>query len=208
MPASHHIFDRRLLTARRNRAAAQAEAHEFLLAAVADDLIERLQAIQRSFRVVLDLGAHHGLLGRRLRRLAGVETVIDADPAALLLAQCGNPRVQADEEALPFKDQSLDLVTSALALQFVNDLPGTLIQIRRALRPDGLLLAALLGGSTLHELRSAWCWRRRRSKAEQARALPPSPTFATSAACCSAPNSPCRWSMPTPSRRPIRTRLP
>ncbi len=64
--------------------------------------------------------------------------------------------VAADEEALPFADASLDLVVSALALQYVNDLPGTLIQIRRALRPDGLLLAALIGGDTLIELREAF----------------------------------------------------
>jgi len=64
--------------------------------------------------------------------------------------------VAADEEALPFRDASLDLVVSALALQFVNDLPGALIQIRRALKPDGLLLAALAGGDTLTELRQAF----------------------------------------------------
>ena len=64
-------------------------------------------------------------------------------------------RVAADEEALPFANASLDLVVSALALQFVNDLPGTLIQIRRALKPDGLLLAALVGGESLSELREA-----------------------------------------------------
>ena len=64
-------------------------------------------------------------------------------------------RVAADEETLPFADGSLDLVTSALALQFVNDLPGTLIQIRRALKPDGLFLAALVGGESLAELREA-----------------------------------------------------
>ena len=64
--------------------------------------------------------------------------------------------VAADEEALPFADASLDLVVSALALQFVNDLPGTLIQIRRALKPDGLLLAAMIGGDSLNELREAF----------------------------------------------------
>ena len=62
----------------------------------------------------------------------------------------------ADEEALPFRDGSLDLVVSALALQFLNDLPGALIQIRRALKPDGLFLAALLGGDTLTELRQSF----------------------------------------------------
>ena len=81
--------------------------------------------------------------------------VIDAEAAPRLLAQCEGPRVRADEEALPFRDQSLDLVVSGLSLQLVNDLPGTLVQIRRALKPDGLLLAALLGGNTLIELRNA-----------------------------------------------------
>jgi SAM-dependent methyltransferase len=66
------------------------------------------------------------------------------------------PRVVADEETLPFADGSIDLVVSALALQWINDLPGTLIQIRRALKPDGLLLAAMLGGDSLTELREAF----------------------------------------------------
>src|SRR3546814_715697 len=65
------------------------------------------------------------------------------------------PAVVADEEALPFADQSLDLVLSVLSLHWVNDLPGTLLQISRALKPDGLLLAAMIGGDSLRELREA-----------------------------------------------------
>ena len=149
------IFDRRLLMQRRARAAASAGAHDFLLERVAEDITARLDAIQRQFPVALNLGAYHGLLGRRLRGVPGIEMVIDAEPAWALLAQCDGPRLQADDAMLTFADQSLDLVASGLSLQFVNDLPGTLIQIRRALKPDGLLLAALLGGSTLHELRTA-----------------------------------------------------
>jgi NADH dehydrogenase [ubiquinone] 1 alpha subcomplex assembly factor 5 len=155
LTADHDIFDRSLLVRRRNRVAAGAASHDFLLARVAEDLAERLSAINRRFPVVLDLGAHHGLIGRRLRRLPGVEMVIDAEAAPHLLAQCQGPRVRADEEALPFRDQSLDLVVSGLSLQLVNDLPGVLVQIRRALKSDGLLLAALLGGNTLFELRTA-----------------------------------------------------
>lgn len=151
----HEIFDRTLLFSRRDRAAADAERHEFLLARVADDLVERLAAIQRRFPVVLNLGAYHGLLGRRLRQVPGVQLVIDAEPSWRLLQQCESPRVQADEERLPFRDGSLDLVASGLSLQLVNDLPGALVQIRRALKPDGLFLAALLGGGTLMELRHA-----------------------------------------------------
>jgi SAM-dependent methyltransferase len=153
--SEHDIFDRALLVRRRDRVAADAARHDFLLARVADDLIERLAAIQRRFPVALNLGAYHGLIGRRLRQVPGVEMVIDAEAAPRLLAQCEGPRVRADEEALPFRDGSLDLVVSGLSLQLVNDLPGALVQIRRALKPDGLLLAALLGGNTLVELRNA-----------------------------------------------------
>ena len=151
-----NIFERRLLIERRNRVADQAAEHEFLLARVAEELVERLAAINRKFPVAASLGAYHGLIGRRLRQVPGVELVTDVEPAGRLLAQCEGPRVQAHEEALPFAERSLDLVVSGLSLQFVNDLPGALIQIRRALKPDGLLLVALLGGSTLTELRTAF----------------------------------------------------
>src|SRR5262249_36290788 len=122
---------------------------------VADDLVERLGAIKRRFQVAVDLGAYHGLIGRRLRQVPGIEMVVDTEPAWRLLEQCDGPRVRASEEALPFRDQCLDLVVSGLSLQLVNDLPGAFVQIRRALKPDGLFLAALLGGSTLIELRHA-----------------------------------------------------
>jgi SAM-dependent methyltransferase len=149
------IFDRSLLFQRRDRAAASFSGHTFLLERVTGDIVERLGAVRRTFPVALNLGAYNGLLGRRLRSVAGIELVIDAEPSARLLELCGRPKVRADEEALPFREGSLDLVVSGLALHFVNDLPGTLVQIRRALKPDGLLLATLLGGATLHELRTA-----------------------------------------------------
>ncbi len=155
MTSSPDIFDRQLLRRRRDRLAGHAARHEFLLARVADDLVERLAAVRRTFPIALNLGAHHGLLGRRLGALPGIATVIDAEQSAALLAHCTGLRVQCDEEALPFRDQSLDLIVSALSLQFVNDLPGVLVQVRRALKPDGLLLAAMLGGNTLTELRTA-----------------------------------------------------
>jgi NADH dehydrogenase [ubiquinone] 1 alpha subcomplex assembly factor 5 len=150
------IFDRRLLVMRRDRVADGAADHDFLLARVADDLVERLGAVNRRFPEAASLGAYHGLVGRRLRQVPGVERVSDVEASPRLLAQCDGPRLQADEETLPFAEASLDLVVSGLALHLVNDLPGALIQIRRALRPDGLLLAALLGGATLTELRTAF----------------------------------------------------
>jgi SAM-dependent methyltransferase len=150
------IFDRRLLIERRDRVAAGAASHDFLLARVADDLMERLAAVNRRFPLAASVGAYHGLIGRGLRQMPGIELVTDVEASTRLLAQCDGPRLQADEEALPFADASLDLVVSALSMHLVNDLPGTLIQIRRALKPDGLLLAALLGGATLTELRTAF----------------------------------------------------
>jgi len=150
------IFDCGLLARRRDRIAARASGHDFLLAHAADDIADRLSITRRTFEKAVVLGAAHGLLARNLRALDNVGAVVEADTSARLLALSDGPRVIADEELLPFRDASLDLVTSALSLQHVNDLPGALAQIRRALKPDGLLLASLIGGLTLHELRDAF----------------------------------------------------
>ena len=150
------LFDRHLLAQRQDRVAQGAAAHDFLLQRVADDFMERLSAVRRQFPTVVDLGAHHGVLARSVAQLPGVSTVISADSAWRPLMMCPPPRVLADLEMLPFRDESLDLVVSGLALHLVNDLPGTLVQIRRALKPDGLMLAAVLGGQTLIELREAF----------------------------------------------------
>lgn len=149
------VFDRRLLFRRRDRAAPSFRDHAFLVERAAEDILERLGAVRRTFPVAVNLGAYNGLLGRRLRGMAGIEFVVDTEPSAGLLAQCDGAKVRADEETLPFGEGTVDLVVSALALQFVNDLPGTLVQIRRVLKPDGLLLATLLGGATLQELRTS-----------------------------------------------------
>ncbi len=149
-------FDRKLLRARRRRVASAAGAHDFLLHHVAEDLADRLSIIRRQFDIGANIGAHHGVLSRHLRRLDNVGLLVDLESVPALLAACDGPCVLADEEALPFGAETLDLVVSGLALQHVNDLPGTLLQIRRALRPDGLLLASLLGGATLAELGAAW----------------------------------------------------
>ena len=143
MSQSPIIFDRTLLRARRRRAAALGPA-TFLIDRVAEDFSDRLATVLRHFDLAVDLGTPTDAVRRALAASGKVDSIIAADVIA------------ADEEALPFRDGSLDLVVSALALQFVNDLPGTLIQIRHALKPDGLLLAALVGGDTLSELREAF----------------------------------------------------
>jgi SAM-dependent methyltransferase len=151
MSSGPSIFDRRLLRVRQRRARRLIPA-TFLLDRVATDLGERLSAILRKFDVAVDLGSPSDAVRLVLAANKNIGTVITTG----LDGDDDSVRVAADEEALPFADGSLDLVVSALALQFVNDLPGTLIQIRRALKPDGLLLAALIGGDSLTELRSAF----------------------------------------------------
>jgi SAM-dependent methyltransferase len=153
MPTGPTIFDRQLLRARRIRARMLGPA-TFLIDRVADDLAERLSVVLRAFGIAVDLGTPTDAVRRALARNNKIGMLIAAVPDAARVDAF--PRVAADEEALPFADASLDLVVSALALQFVNDLPGTLIQIRRALKPDGLFLAALLGGDSLIELREAF----------------------------------------------------
>ncbi len=152
------IFDRALVRARRRRAAALGAA-EFLFERVAQDLADRLGAVLRRFELAADIGTPGEALRAALLRLGSVGSIVAVD-AVPELRTAGAREIAnlviADEEALPFRDGSLDLAVSALALQFVNDLPGTLVQIRRALKPDGLFLAALVGGETLTELRQAF----------------------------------------------------
>jgi SAM-dependent methyltransferase len=149
------IFDRTLLRTRRRRAASLGPA-TFLLDRVAADITDRLATVKRRFDLALDLGTPGEAVRAALARVGSVGTIMAAAAFPEGRAARTAPFVAADEEALPFGDATLDLVVSALALQFVNDLPGTLVQIRRALKPDGLLVAALLGGETLTELRESF----------------------------------------------------
>ena len=149
------IFDRLLLRARRRRAAA-AGAETFLLDRVAADLAERLTAVLRRFHLTLDLGTPGDALRAALAGVPSVGTVISARTALPENEASTTPFVVADEEALPFGPAAFDLVVSALSLQFVNDLPGALVQIRRVLKADGLFVAALAGGDTLTELRQSF----------------------------------------------------
>jgi SAM-dependent methyltransferase len=149
------VFDRTLLRARRRRAAALGPA-TFLVDRVADDLVERLAVVLRRFELAVDLGTPTDAVVRALASLPSVGTVIAVDSLPDRLHARPGHGIAADEEALPFRDAAIDLVVSALSLQYVNDLPGTLAQVRRALKPDGLFLAALIGGDTLTELRQSF----------------------------------------------------
>lgn len=159
------IFDRPLLRRRRDRQArrlaGEPRATAPLYHEVADRLTDRLRDVHRDFPDALDLGAGAGALSALLRDRGGVSRVVALD-ISHEWGRCHQARpnddlvVTGDEELLPFAEASFDLVVSSLALHWVNDLPGTLAQIRRALRPDGFFLASFWGGETLHELRAAW----------------------------------------------------
>lgn len=139
--AAPHLFDRALLRVRQARASRLGDA-SFLLDRVAEDLSERQQAVLRKFSEAADVGTPgdqvRAALGPHVQRLIAVTLPL------------------SDSEPLALVPGSLDLAVSALALQFVNDLPGVLAQIRRALKPDGLFLAAVIGGETLSELRQSF----------------------------------------------------
>jgi SAM-dependent methyltransferase len=135
------LFDRALLRARQQRAQMQGPA-TFLLDRIAEDMAERLRAVLRDFKSAAEIGTPgaqvSGALAGRFDRYTRVDLP------------------ERESEPLPLHAESLDLAISALAFQFVNDLPGVLAQIRRALRPDGLLMAAMIGGDTLTELRQSF----------------------------------------------------
>ena len=141
------IFNRNLLRARRNRAAAKWVAHNFLKMEGARRLADCLADIARTFPFALELGSHRGELAEIL---GSKSKIVRCD-----IAEKMQPHVVCDEEFLPFANDIFDLVASVLSLHHVNDLPGSLIQIREALKPDGLFIAILPGASTLMELRQS-----------------------------------------------------
>jgi SAM-dependent methyltransferase len=158
MSGPPRLFDRARHCLRLTRAAPRFAAASFLKRRAAEDIVERLEAVRRDFPVAVDLGARDGSFARALAAsdAAGkVGLLVEADLAPAMLAGRAGPRVALDEEHLPFAPGSLDLVVSSLSLHWANDLVGALVQIRQALKPDGLFLGAILGGATLTELRQA-----------------------------------------------------
>lgn len=150
------LFDRAVHRRRLGRAAKRYAG--FLKRRVAEDIVQRLETIRREFPIAVDLGARDGAFAGALAAsdaAAKVELLVETDLSHPMLAGRGGARLVADEERLPFAPASLDLVVSSLALHWTNDLVGALIQVRQALRPDGLFIGAILGGATLTELRTA-----------------------------------------------------
>ena len=139
------VFDRRAVRLHRDRATPGAVSG--VLTEIAERLLDRLDDVTRKFSLALDIGGRGAVAPLLLAR--GIETVSSDFSPALV----GN--LALDEEFLPFAPASFDLIVANLSLHWINDLPGALIQLRRALRPDGLFLASLPALGTLGELRTA-----------------------------------------------------
>lgn len=158
MTDSMMVFNRRTVRQHRARAAASIKNHDFLFRETAERLCDRLDDITRSFPLALDLGCRTGQIAQTLSGRGNIKTLVQCDLASEMVIQAvaaGRPVLTADEEALPFAIGAFDLIISNLTFHWVNDLPGALVQARRALKPDGLFLASVLGGETLKELRTA-----------------------------------------------------
>lgn len=149
------IFDRALVRRRRERFARELAGHDFLVREVAERLVDRLEDIRRPCGRTLCLGGPASLVAPMLAGRFGIERLVVADRVAGMLAGSGGSAVVLDEEAVPFGPDSFDAVLGLMTLHWVNDLPGTLVQLRGCLAPDGLLLLACPGGETLQELRQA-----------------------------------------------------
>ena len=159
--ADHLIFNRTLVKQHRDRAAPRFAASDFLLREMAERLGDRLGDVRRTFPLALDLGAHTGLFVEYIAGKNGIKTLVQSDVSYSLLCHPreggdSSLKVVADEEFLPFAANSFDLVVSCASLHWINDLPGTLVQIYQILKPNGLFLAMLPGGQTLKELRRSF----------------------------------------------------
>lgn len=145
MSEDHQVFDHRQLARQRLRASRDFARHDFMFRELAARLIDRLADVRRAFPNAADLSPQPGLLG---------EVLAETRPAPGGIANLrAAPLVEGEVATLPFEAGSLDLILVCLGLHWINDLPGALIQIRNALRPDGLFLGVMLGGETLTELR-------------------------------------------------------
>ncbi|CAI9099405.1 OLC1v1036220C1 [Oldenlandia corymbosa var. corymbosa] len=163
------IFDRSLKRKQRDRAAwlMQPKPKDSLVDSVAENLLDRLEDCKRTFSTAACLGGSMEAIRRLLRGRGGIEKFIMMDASCDMVNLCKRAEkdspnenvetsfVVGDEEFLPFKESSLDLIISNLGLHWTNDLPGAMIQCRLALKPDGLFLASIFGGETLKELRIA-----------------------------------------------------
>jgi len=145
------LFDQTLIDTNRLRALREGPA-DFLLDLVARELAERLGVIERHFERAVELHGHTGAAARAIAATGKVGSIerVESDPR---LAGPGETVILSPLETVPLEPQSVNLIVSPLSLHLTNDTPGVFVQIRRALKPDGLFVAAIPGSGTLQELR-------------------------------------------------------
>lgn len=147
------IFDEELLASRRERAMAnRIDKADFLLNLAAGEMAERLAVVERQFPLAVELHGGTGIAAQKAMATGKIETIQRAETSERF-ANAGEQFLSAALDDVPVEPASVNLVLSPMALHVVNDLPGTLVRIRRALKPDGLFLAAIPGAGTLAELR-------------------------------------------------------
>ncbi|KND03452.1 uncharacterized protein SPPG_00935 [Spizellomyces punctatus DAOM BR117] len=163
LPPVQHIFNRSVKKRQRDRAALRKESRDvdYLKDEVADRLVDRLLDIKRRFSKVIDLGSGAGHIIKFVDSDM-MDKLIMYDMSEKLLYrdkdieyEVPTERIAGDEESLPFEENSVDAIMSSLSMHWVNDIPGTLIQAQRALKPDGVFIGAMFGGDTLYELRTS-----------------------------------------------------
>ena len=158
-PSTPVIFDRKRLRAKRDLLSKNYHRFSFLKQNISEHLLDRLADTPRDFSLALDLGCHDGTLATHLAQSPRLGKIIAADLSPHMAGRAqtqGFASLAMSDEALAFADHSFELITSALSLHWANDLPGSLVQIRRVLKPDGLFLGALFGAGTLTELRTSF----------------------------------------------------
>ena len=144
------IFDRKILQEKRNKIADNWQDYNFLKQEAAFRIVDLVADIAREFPFALDIGCHNQELANLLQDSGKAKEIISCD-----IAENMCPQIVCDEEFLPFKSNTFDLVTSALSLHHINDLVGSLIQVNDILKPDGFFAAVIFGANTLKELRES-----------------------------------------------------
>jgi NADH dehydrogenase [ubiquinone] 1 alpha subcomplex assembly factor 5 len=151
MLPNNFIFDRNLLLQRRSKSSNTLTKSDFLIKRSFDDIAERLDHMSRDFSDVLNLGCRKSYGSNELRKR--YNNLIEADLSMDMFGDSEGFKVVVDEETLPFASNSFDLIISVLNLHSVNDLPGTFIQIKEMLKPNGVFIASIFGERNLLELR-------------------------------------------------------
>lgn len=147
------IFNRRVLQQHRDRWADSLDKYDFLFKHSVQDIIAKASFHKSNYESVLDLGCRTGHFAKLAHKAIKFNALYQADLSKKMLDRASNIRIQCDEEHLPFADNVFDLVVSNLNLHWLNNVPGTIQQIKSALKPDGIFIASFIGGDSLKSLR-------------------------------------------------------